>query len=232
LNEESETPTSSESLQSDVPRFSFSEDEQEDLQPDDMSNPDPAKGDDAVVATKPIVGGLIKISTKETAAWTGGKPKRDWSGPEVEAKHYKSPNQLRSVHNPQKGYNHRKMGLMDKFDRKGDLSTFRLKTWKHLVDTGMDAIAYVPDPVDDKRMTNCVLEHVRFSLESITTQVKLVQDKYDQYDQENSEAATEFALTSLEPSFEADLREMLTADHTKPFAVVWMHIVESGRRPL
>ena len=46
----------------------------------------------------PIMGDIIQLSDKEWAAWTGGKPKADWSGLDASAAHeFVSPNQLHSV---------------------------------------------------------------------------------------------------------------------------------------
>ena len=60
------------------------------------------------------MGGIVRLSKDNWAAWTGGKPITNWSGldPTAETEHI-SPNQLRPVFAgaAQKGYNYRKTGL-------------------------------------------------------------------------------------------------------------------------
>ena len=61
--------------------------------------------------TKPKMGGNVKLSQKEWACWTGGKPKADWSGlNDTAPMEFTSPNQLHPVYtsSAQKGYNFRK----------------------------------------------------------------------------------------------------------------------------
>jgi len=105
----------------------------------------------------PMIGGLMCL-TKEYATWTGGKPKCNWSGLKDEDATYASQNCLCYVmSDPQKGYNLCREGLATKFDKKGNLLTFKDEVWEHLVDCGLDTIAYVQDPVEEGKMTNVVL---------------------------------------------------------------------------
>ena len=59
--------------------------------------------------TKPTMGNISTMTTREWSAWTGGKPKYDWSGLDASApSDYATPNQLHQIHvsSAQKGYNH------------------------------------------------------------------------------------------------------------------------------
>jgi hypothetical protein len=112
----------------------------------------------------PIMGGLLALSKTEWAAWTGGKPLSDWSGLEPSARNqHVSPNQLRPalVTSAQKGYNYRRTGLEKElqYTTKTDLSVFQNSVWKHLRNSGMDTISYLPDPEDPTKMTSVVTNH-------------------------------------------------------------------------
>lgn len=104
----------------------------------------------------PTMGNCGKLSKDEWAAWTGGKPNHTWTdlGPKAPTE-ITSPNQLRPLYasSAQKGHNYRKMtGLETKFDKSDDLLVFINSIWDHLVDAGMDSIAYLPDPVNATKM--------------------------------------------------------------------------------
>ena len=120
----------------------------------------------------PIMGGIIQVGKEEHSPWTGGLPKADWSGLDSIAPTAPvTPNQLRpaTITASQAGHNFRQRGLATKFKRSGgDLATFEYQVWNHLCDTGLDTIAYVPDPVVPTKMVNVVKEHDRFSIESVS----------------------------------------------------------------
>ena len=65
---------------------------------------------------EPIMGAITQTDTDKWLAWTGGKPKADWTGLEDASSDYETPNQMRPVYDV-KGYNHRKSGLSDKFNK-------------------------------------------------------------------------------------------------------------------
>jgi hypothetical protein len=44
------------------------------------------------------MGGLIQTGVNKWAAWTGGKPKLDWTGFEKATLDYETPNQMRPMH--------------------------------------------------------------------------------------------------------------------------------------
>jgi hypothetical protein len=141
---------------------------------------------------KPIMGNICQVGKDEEAAWTGRLPKSDWSALDATALNEPvTPNQYRSssIATSQKGHNYRRTGLKEKFARAGDLVTFQHHVWNHLVDTGMDSIAYVPDPVDPCLMVNIVKDHGRFTLESISRLIKPQLLKYDGYDKANDTEA-------------------------------------------
>ena len=163
----------------------------------------------------PKIGGLVRL-TKEYVTCTGREPRSDWSGLKDEDATYASPNCLRYVmSDPQKGYNFCREGLDTKFDKKGSLLTFKDEVWEHLVDCGLDTIAYVQDPVEKGKMSNVVLDHVRFTLDSIKVQMKAQEAKYDSYYLANDKTAKEFVLVS----FSTDFRQAIRGCHAqgRPF---------------
>ena len=97
------------------------------------------------------MGDLVQTSKDEYSGWTGGKPKSDWSGLDPKAStEFESPNQLHPMYAKAQmdAYNGRRAGLETKFDAKDDLAVFEEEVWKHLLDSGLDTIAYLPDIED------------------------------------------------------------------------------------
>ena len=155
-----------------------------------------------VMPTKPIMGGLLQISKDEWGAWTGGKPKADWSQLEDAATTYDRPSQLRPMRivDAQKSYDIRAKALPDEFKPNDDFQAFQLRLWKHFEKWGLDTVAYVPDPVT-KKMLSVVVDHSRFTVATVKDQVKEQLKKYDSYDKENDKAATECLLATLGKDF-------------------------------
>lgn len=132
----------------------------------------PATEADALKPEKLIMGQVILLSKDSWSAWTGGMPKSDWTGLKPSSlQESTSPNQLRPVHvaAAQKGYNHRRTGMSIPCQPADDLSAFQKTIWDHLVDTGMDTIAYLPDPTDKTKVSNVVKSHSRFTVQSART---------------------------------------------------------------
>jgi hypothetical protein len=176
--------------------------------------------------TVPTMGDLVQSSKDEWNAWTGGKPKPSWVGLEDSTATFESPNQLRSTHpsSAQKGYNYRKKGLETKFSKKDDVALFQKHLLKHLVDCGMDSIAYVEDPANSLIMSNVIKEHARFTL-SIAQRGMAVQSiLYDKYDRENDRAAVAFLMDSLDTDLSMKLDKRL--DEADTFPIVWLNLLK------
>ena len=171
----------------------------------------------------------MQISSNEFSAWTGGKPKVDWSGLDDAAlKEYESPNQLRpaSVYSQQKAYNTRKLGRLEKFEEGGDLAAFQNTVLKHLQDTGMDAISYLPNPQDPTTMINIIENHSRFTVKTAIDASALLFAEFDKYDSTNDKAAREFLLDSLESKLSTTVDEKTKEMKTLTFAVLWVQFIE------
>ena len=93
-----------------------------------------------------------------------------------------------------------------------------------MVDCGLDIIVYVQDLVEDYKMTNVVLDHVHFMLDSIKIQMKAQEAKYDSYDLANDKTAKEFVLSSLSTDFHQAIGDVMCKED--PFLVLWICIIE------
>ena len=119
----------------------------------------------ALKPLEPAMGGLTQTKTNKYLAWTGGKPKVDWTGlVDKGLADYEMPNQqMHPVYNV-KGYNYRKSGLTSKFNKCNMLIPFKKRVWTHLKDNGLDLISYLPDMRNE--MWCVIYEHSRHTLES------------------------------------------------------------------
>ncbi|KAI2494035.1 hypothetical protein MHU86_20521 [Fragilaria crotonensis] len=155
------------------------------------------------------MGNIVSLSRDDWSAWTGGKPAPGWVGLDPSAADdITSPNQLRPVHASasQKGYNFRRTGMTTLFTQASSLVDFQNAVWDHLVDCGMDTIAYLPDPESSSVMTNVVRSHSHTvaTAKTLSSQQLL---RYDKYDKSNDLAATKFSSSSRSRSHEQDQRE-------------------------
>ena len=98
--------------------------------------------------TEPKFGGLNKVDSSKWAAWTGGKPKADWTGLETPSPTYIDAKQYRptSISSQSKAQYYRVEGLTPKFGRDKDLQVFQRKILEKLVDYGMDTVSFTPAP--------------------------------------------------------------------------------------
>ena len=105
----------------------------------------------------PIMGGILQVSGTEYCAWTGGKPKADWSGlNDAAATAPAEDYQLRpsSPGSAQKSTAYREKGVKTKFKEGDNLVDFVRVTKEYLKRTGMDTIAYLADPNNATEMLN------------------------------------------------------------------------------
>ena len=175
------------------------------------------------------MGDLVKLSKDEWVPWTGGKPNYDWTGLDLaEAlSENTSPNQLCGDYAAaaQKGYNYRRTGLTVVFKKNDDLQVFAKNVWNHLLDTGMDTIAYLRDPEYSNCMTDVIHGHSRFTVASTK---KLSKDQamlFDKHDRTNDKAARTFLLASLETNLRNRVEEKL--EDCDSFVVTWLTFIKS-----
>ncbi|KAI2510749.1 hypothetical protein MHU86_3697 [Fragilaria crotonensis] len=189
-----------------------------------MSSSEAGAADVAVKPVNPIMGDVILLSKDSWSAWTGGKPKADWTGLDPSAPtESTSPNQLRPVFvsAAQKGYNHRRTGMTTLFKPADDLISFQNSVWNHLVDTEW-TVSHIPDPTDTEKMTNVVKSHARYTVQSAQQLIEKQLELYDKYDKTNDKAARTYLLASLTPLLSNKVTEKL--DESDPFPIVWLHL--------
>ena len=176
------------------------------------------------------MGDVAQVRSDEFVAWTGGEPLANWSARKNAATvtTHETPNQLRadSVTAAQKSFIFRSTGLLDKFKETDDLKVFSEAVWEHMVDTGMDSIAYLPDPADATKMLNVVTYHSRFTLDNgRTAEATLFASSYDSYDKSNAKCAKKYLLDSLDKALATQVRQRITDSDL--FATVWLQMVQS-----
>jgi hypothetical protein len=167
------------------------------------------------------MGDVVQTSKDEYSAWTGGKPKPDWSGLDPTAPtSYMSPNQFRPIaRSSQTSYNYRCTGFETKFTSSDDVTLFAEKTWRHFEDTGLDTISYLPDIQDPLTMSSVIVDHARFPLDIVVNESKIAFAKFDSYDRSNDQAAKRFLFSSLEADLETKVWERVK--QSDPFTLVW-----------
>ena len=144
-----------------------------------------------VKPTKPTMGNIAAMTSSEWSALTSGKPKYDWSGLDAsDPSDYATPNQLCPVYVPsaQKGYNHRRKGIDDKFTKGSNHSTFAKLVWKHLVGTSMDTVTFLPSTKDPQEMVSIVQYYSQNSLKTTREHYAAAKAKFDCYDMDNNMA--------------------------------------------
>jgi len=178
--------------------------------------------------TNPKMGGVVQLSKDSWSAWTGGKPNASWTAlADTEPRNYTSPNQLRSpsIASAQKGYNFRRTGQNPPFKQSDDFVIFKDKLWDHFRDTGMDSIAYLPDPAENSRMISIVKWHARFTTKTAQASMEQQLQRYDSYDRLNDTAATTYLLTSISTSVLTRVKDRM--DEDDPFPLVWLHFMKT-----
>jgi hypothetical protein len=152
--------------------------------------------------------------------WRKAKFGLDWTGFEKATLDYETPMQIRPIYDC-KGYNQRKTGLSDKFNKTDKLIPFKKRVWTHLKDNGLDTITYLPDMRNEM---SCVIhDHSRSTLDSARTASLVQVALYDKYDVTNDSAAIAFLLDSLSPALGEIMWEKL--EETDSFHVVWLELM-------
>ena len=95
----------------------------------------------------------------------------------------------------------------------------------HLVDTGMDTIAYFPSTKDPQEMVSIVQYYSQYSLKTTREHYKAAKAKFDHYDVNNNAAACDFLLDLLEPKLCDMVSEKLKDDDG--FLVTWLQLIKS-----
>jgi len=182
------------------------------------------------VPVKPKFGGIAKISSDSWVAWTGGKPKADWTDLEkpnpvsIAATQYRS----NSVSSQAKSHKYRVEGLETKFTRTSKMQTFEKKVMKHLVAHGLDTVTYLRNPADPNKVVSVIDSHALFNLKKgQEAGNKIKEDEFDTYCHDNDRDAKEFLFNSVDSALETQLLED-TKDEDS-FVSVWLALIHITR---
>ncbi len=177
--------------------------------------------------TTPKFGGVQETASQTWNAWTGGKPKADWSGLEDPTPPVINATQFRpaSVISQSKSRHYRVMGLETKFTRNDELLSFQKKVSKHLKLHGMDTIAYLEDPTDTSRVVSVIEDHAKFNLkEGVRKANSNMKTHFDSYARRDDSEATEYLLASLDPVLENQLYE--SCKDGESFVAHWLKLIQ------
>ena len=187
-----------------------------------MSNPTPTP-------TKPIMGDVEETYKGSNVFYYsfGGVPKADWTDREKSSAPvtdlcYRPIDPVAG----QKGSIYRSKGLERKLSKKSKLSEFQREVMEHLVRYGLDTVSYLPDPKNDAKVFNVVSHHARFTadLEKSISLAKIIQGKFDKWDQKHDFEAKTFLMDSLSPDVK-DGFVVAVRESSDSFAATWLKLV-------
>ena len=158
----------------------------------------------------------------------GGKPLADWSDIDPNSSKAMSDNCLRAL-DPVSGQKHsryRVKGLTKRYDSKHRLADFQDSIWEHLVNVGLDTVAYLNDPRDNSRVLNVIKNHAQFTgdLETAIRSSQTLYQKFDDWDKKHDMEAKTFLLNSLSEELKRDFKPFhKKAEDT--LAITWLKLV-------
>ena len=121
----------------------------------------------------------------------------------------------------------RTKGIDQKFKKNDDLLIFQLKIWKHLVEHGLDTVAYLMNPSNMTTVLDVVNNQTCFVSDIAKTE-SAIEDfalESDDMDRTNDTAATAFFINSLDPSVADDLVQDTEISDT--FTSMWLKFIRS-----
>jgi hypothetical protein len=145
----------------------------------------------------------------------GGEPNHDWTSLANTTTTFENSSQLcpMSTGPSQKGFIYHKTGLEKKFVKGSDLQIFQEHVYEHLVETGMDTIAYLSNPHTPTEMLLLVKEHAKFTLDNTAATSITITTKLNKYDRENNKAACKFLIDNLDKILAEQVSEWLKPNY-------------------
>ena len=158
---------------------------------------------------KPKFGDVCDISHDLWSAWTGDKPKSNWSGLEDPTPKTVTPNQCRmsSVSGRAKALACHVWELCAKFTRDSDLCTFQTKFMRHLVQCRLDAITCIQDLTKSIDALFVVTDHTLFNIKKVVAMGNDLMKHFDKCNHENICDAKEFLFNSINNELETQLHQ-------------------------
>ena len=172
----------------------------------------------------PEMGGLVQVKHDAYSAWTGGKPKADWSELEETSPEYEQTTQLRPMLDDS-GFSKRCKGFEDKFSKNGDLYKFQRHLIDHLKIMGMDTITYLPDPADNDQTVNVIMDHTWFTQGYVRSAAPIQYAMYDTYDRSNDRATCLMFVDSLNETLKGEIQDRIPDEPS--FLEVWMLFIQT-----
>jgi hypothetical protein len=104
---------------------------------------------------------------------------------------------------------HPEGGIVGEIQESGDVVAFQTNVLKHLQDTGMDAISYLPNPQDPTTMINVIENHSCYTVKTAIDASGQLLSKFNKYDLTNDKAAREFLLALLDSKLSMRYSQLL-----------------------
>ena len=159
-------------------------------------------------------------------AYTGGKPKADWSGL-VTPRSPENPKCVRfqfGSSDESKAHSRRTQGIDKAFKKSGDFESYCITIGKHIRGNGMDTTLFVPSITDSTKMIFVPEEFQQVTFSHVSEKVQdLKENHWDSYDKANDAATCEFLENGLDPDLLEQLR--LRQMDTDTAAETFMRIV-------
>jgi hypothetical protein len=201
-------------------------------QEEDPSDSDPGSDSDSFMAdnelkpvASPKMSCLLQHAKCEYVAWTGGNPKRNWTGLNDSAPKVRVHNgQLRSMLS-QKDDAYCEKGLEEKITKLVDLMVVRSKLVAHFAHYGLDTVAYLRDPSKDNKIKFVIDNYPCYTVESAREHGVAQSKLYDSYNLVNNRTACTASLSSLDTTLYKTVHSALIPDNTFPVAC-WMLLFE------
>ena len=179
------------------------------------------------VPKTPKMGGLVQTGSTDYCAWTGGKPKPDWSGLDSSAATEPlDAFQFRpsSPGSAQKSMKYREQGFETKFTMKSNLQVFIQEIQEYLARAGLDTISYLVDPANPSEMVSVVDNYSKFDLTTaIATAKSLRKEHFDLYDKTNDDSARRWFLDCLDPELAKKIKDR--TDPNAGFIAYWLTFI-------
>ncbi len=165
----------------------------------------------------PKMGGQLLVEGK-TIAFTGGKPKADWTGLKNSAAAPANPHCVRfpmGTSDETKAYSRRTAAPTKLLKRGDDLTAYLLKVSEHVRIHGLDTTLYVPSMIDKNAMVFLpdAFDQVTFSHVSEKAQ-DYKENHWDKFDKENDDATKTYLKNTLGEELEEKLRLRATPSDT------------------
>jgi hypothetical protein len=173
----------------------------------------------------PPVGGVFLANQNEEAAWTGGKPNRDYTGlMSGEPTTPSCPSQKR-YNKDTAGFKERSEAIPGpKLTHDMDFTKFSKRFMTTLRERGTDSVTYLHHPRETTEMASIIEHPMLFKPDYVKKKMDVQKLNYGSYDLENQLANRNSLLASVTDTIREELTDRIEADMT--FPEVWSILIE------